>query len=147
MSKFLMLIGPAGSGKSTIAEQLREKEGFIIYSSDKIREELFGDESVQANHKLVFDTLHSRIIKSLEKGESCIYDATNIRRDLREKFLHKISHISCEKTALVLTTPAERCLEQNRNRARYVPEDVILCMCKNIEYPTLEEGWTNIIFN
>lgn len=145
--KFIMLVGPAGSGKSTIAEQLREKEGFIIYSSDKIREELFGDEGIQTNHKLVFDTLHSRIIESLEKGENCIYDATNIRRDLREKFLHKISHISCEKTALVLTTSVEKCLEQNRNRARYVPEDVIQCMCKNIEYPTLEEGWTNIIFN
>ena len=40
-SLFIMLVGLAGSGKSTYAEQ-RQKEidGCIILSSDKIREEL-----------------------------------------------------------------------------------------------------------
>lgn len=42
MVEFIMLVGLPGSGKSTYAEKLKEK-GYIIHSSDAIREELTGD--------------------------------------------------------------------------------------------------------
>ena len=37
-----MLVGLSASGKSSIAKQL-ENNGYIIHSSDKIREEILGD--------------------------------------------------------------------------------------------------------
>lgn len=42
MTDFIMLVGLPGSGKSTYAEELK-REGYIIHSSDAIREELTGD--------------------------------------------------------------------------------------------------------
>ena len=46
INKFYMIVGIPGSGKSTIAEEIALKEPAIIVSSDVIRGDLYGDESV-----------------------------------------------------------------------------------------------------
>ena len=45
MNFFYMTVGCPASGKSTWAEQY--KDGFIIVSSDAIRADLYGDESIR----------------------------------------------------------------------------------------------------
>lgn len=71
----IRLTGREKADKSTWAEQLEGE----VSSSDAVRAELFGDESVQCNHKLVFDTLHKRIFDHIAKDETpAIYDATNL---------------------------------------------------------------------
>ena len=48
--KLEILIGIPGSGKSTYAKEEHESNSNSVYlSSDKIREELYGNESVQGN--------------------------------------------------------------------------------------------------
>ena len=76
MAKFIMLAGLPGSGKSTYAEELVRKEGFVVHSSDKIREEL-GDVNDQSKNEQVFTILHKRIKEDLRSGKNVIYDATN----------------------------------------------------------------------
>ena len=49
MANMIMMCGLPGSGKSTYAEKL-EEEGYIIHSSDKIREEL-GDVNDQSKNE------------------------------------------------------------------------------------------------
>ena len=51
--KFYMLVGVAGSGKSTLAAKIFQlidsSNKTVLLSSDVIREELYGDASVQDN--------------------------------------------------------------------------------------------------
>ena len=56
--KLEILIGLPGSGKSTYCKEKRELNSNSVYlSSDKIREELYGNESIQGNpaDKLFFE--------------------------------------------------------------------------------------------
>ena len=47
MPKLIMMVGVAGSGKSTVAMRYALTQSAIIYSSDAIRAELYGDENCQ----------------------------------------------------------------------------------------------------
>lgn len=90
MTEFIMLVGLPGSGKSTYAEKLK-KEGYMIHSSDAIREELTGDINSQDNNPEVFGVLHKRVKEDLKSGHSCVYNATNMSRKRRKAFLDEIS--------------------------------------------------------
>ena len=47
--------------------------------------------------------------------------------------------------AVVLATPIEKCLENNSNRDRQVPEQVIRGMANKFVFPSFEEGFDDII--
>lgn len=143
---FVMLVGLPGSGKSTRAERYREW-GYVIHSSDAIREELFGDAGEQTNAKMVFDVLHERVMNDLKSGKNVVYDATNVERYRRVEFLQKVAGLNVKglrKVCEYIDTPIDKCKERNRNRDRVVPEDVIDRMNEIMEYPNKSEGWDAI---
>ena len=79
--KLEILIGLPGSGKSTYCKEKRESNSNSVYlSSDKIREELYGNESIQGNPAEVFTLMQSRAIEALKNGIDVFYDATNLTR-------------------------------------------------------------------
>lgn len=143
MTEFIMLVGLPGCGKSTYAKKI-ETEGYVIHSSDAIREELFGDVNSQKDNTKVFDVLHKRIKDDLTKGISCVYDATNMSMKRRKAFLDEISKISCSKKCVLFVVPIEVCKEWNQKRERKVPNDVYDKMLKAFWVPAFYEGW-NII--
>lgn len=83
MAELIMMVGISASGKSTIAHELAEQERAKVFSSDDIREELWGDVSIQKNPQKVFNILHQRVINTLNEGKNCIYDATNLNSKRR----------------------------------------------------------------
>lgn len=147
MSKFYMLVGLPGSGKSYIAQELMEKDTNIqLFSSDKLREELWGDESIQGDNNKLFAELHNRIKECLASGNDCIYDATNISRKRRIAFLNQIKQYkNVEKVCILALTSIERCIKNNSLRERKVPEDVIRNMYLKFDVPSYTEGWDKII--
>jgi len=145
-SKFIMLVGIAGSGKSTVAEDLMKGRDDIDYiSSDAIREELTGDVNRQDINGEVFATMATRTKESLKNGRSVIYDATNISRKKRQGLLKQLPK-SVKKIAIYVATPYEEILIRNDGRDRKVPVDVIERMYKTMQIPIKSEGWDNIIF-
>lgn len=144
MSDMLMLVGLPASGKSKIAIKAHEMHGYVIHSSDKIREELYGDSNIQGNGDEVFNTLHNRIKNDLKNGLDVIYDACNINYKRRKVFLESLRKIECYKRAIYVATPYEKCLEQNNFRERKVPEEIIKRMYKNLYIPQYYEGWDEI---
>lgn len=120
MSALVMLMGLSGSGKSTLAEEYAKLSGGKVFSSDKIREELFGNENDQTHNGEVFNELHKRIKKALRKNEICIYDATNLNRNKRISFLRTLSDITCEKICMIVATPIEICIKRDQDRSRKV---------------------------
>ena len=143
MAKLIYLVGLPGSGKSTLANFYTVK-GYKVFSSDAIRAELYGDESVQDNPQKVFNLLHKRIKDALSAGENCIYDATNVKSKTRISFLNEIKNIPCTKECVIVWAPVEVCKERNAARDRKVPDYVIERMWKNFETPYYFEGWDEI---
>lgn len=140
MGKFIMLVGLPGSGKSTFAETL----GYTIFSSDKLRKELWGDESIQGDKTELFTELHRRIKEALKNGEDCVYDATNINAKRRTAFLNEIKNIKCEKICATIITDFDLCVQRNEHRDRKVPYEVIRRMYLTFDIPQFREGWDDI---
>lgn len=142
--KFIMMVGLQGSGKSTLAKKIAEKENAVILSSDRIRNELYGDESIQTDPNKVFGLMHSRTKDALSKGQSVIYDATNVSVKSRRSIMQKISNFDIEKEAVVVARPYEDCLKMNSQRERVVPEYAIERTYKSFQMPYYFEGFTKI---
>lgn len=140
-SNLFMFIGLPGSGKSQFAKKYAEEYNAIIHSSDNLREELFGDVNCQDKNDILFNTLHKRIKEDLSSGKNVIYDACNISSKRRHAFLKELKNISCLKTAVIIATPFEECIERDKNRDRSVGEDVIKQMYLNWQPPHWFEGW------
>ena len=146
MSKpiFTMMCGLVASGKSYYATRLTEEINATVFSSDALREEMFGDINDQDHNSEVFEELHKRIKDCLKSGKNAIYDATNISSKKRRAFIQELSKIDCEKRCVIMATPYEQCLVNNSARDRKVPEEVIDRMYRNWNTPYWFEGWGNI---
>lgn len=141
---FTMLVGLPGSGKSVEAQKISEQTNATIFSSDSLREELFGDVNHQADNTKLFEELHRRIKTCLNEGKSAIYDACNISYKRRMAFLSELKNIPCEKICVLMATPYEECLKRNAEREHKIPEHVIEKMYKNFDVPYWYEGWSQI---
>ena len=144
MSKFIMLCGLPASGKSTYAKEIAKQENANIHSSDNMRRILFGDENANDKNEEVFSMLHKQIKLDLIDNKNVVYDATNINYKRRKAFIEELKNIECEKICILMATPYEKCLEQNKLRDRQVPEDVIKNMYLNFYIPQYYEGWDEI---
>lgn len=109
MTKFFMCIGLPASGKSEQTKKLAVEYDAEVFSSDSLREEMFGDVNHQADNDTLFKELHKRIRECLTSGKSAIYDATNISYKRRMEFLKSLNKIPCEKIAVLMATPYEVC--------------------------------------
>ena len=130
MVKLYVMSGVAGSGKSTIAETIA-KDGAIIVSSDKIRENLFAtlDESVQnkEHNRKVFEELYKQVQENLEKQRDVIIDATNLSQKKRMYIYERFKDMVDETTILSTFENLDTLYERNRNRPlnKMVPDDVV----------------------
>lgn len=150
-NRFVMLIGIAGSGKTTYAYRFRDclcdsRERATIFSSDDIREEFYGDASIQGDNTSIFGELNARTLHHLSDGYTAIYDATNLNKKRRVQLLQKVYSIdpSIERICIVFQTPPKTCIARNQLRERVVPEEVIKRQYHQFEYPTYDEGWHKI---
>ena len=141
----IMLIGIPASGKSYIADYLKNKNT-VVHSSDTLRQELYGDENTQEHNADLFVELHRRIKNDLIGGKDVVYDATNISKKRRTAFIEELKNISCEKVCICVMTPYELCLKYNSLRERKVPEEVIKRMYMNWNPPSLAEGFNEIYY-
>ena len=142
--KMIMMCGLVGSGKTVKAQELAEQYNATVFSSDALREELFGNVNDQSHNQELFVELHKRIKECLRAGHSAIYDATNISYKKRMAFLAELKNIPSEKICVLMATPYEECLKRNVERERKVPEYVIKRMYMNFNIPYWYEGWDDI---
>lgn len=143
MSKNVLIVlgGLPASGKSTYAEMLVESGVFCSVCPDKIRGELYGDESIQGDGKQVFDIAHHRIKELGKGGNNVIFDATNINRSRRRKFVAEMRPYFDIIIFKWFSTPYYICDQRNQARARKVPNEILLRMRDNFQQPSMEEGW------
>ena len=145
--ELILLVGICGSGKTTYAEKyIKEHFDTIHLSSDKIREELWGNEAIQGDNNEVFSLMQSRAIEALNNGQSVVYDATNITRKDRAYIISQ-----CPKfvkiEAHIIWAPIETCIERDASRDRTVGKAVIDRMLKRFQAPYYDEGINEIVLS
>jgi predicted kinase len=134
-----LLVGVPGSGKTTYAKNYIEKNPAIHLSSDTIRKELYGDESIQGNPAEVFSLMQERAISALYYGCNVLYDATNITRKDRASIIGICPKFT-KVEAHIVWAPIETCIERDIKRERTVGKAVIDKMLKRFQAPYYDEG-------
>lgn len=138
--KLILLVGIPGSGKTTYAKKYMEQEANTIHlSSDLIRAELYGDESIQGDPAEVFSLMQKRAVEALNEGCNVIYDATNITRKDRASIIGvcpKFVNIQCH----IIWAPIEVCIQRDATRNRTVGKEVTDKILKRFQAPYYDEG-------
>ena len=137
----IVCCGLPASGKSTYAEMLVTSGVFCSVCPDKIRGELYGDESIQGDGKQVFDIAHHRIKELGKGGNNVVFDATNVDRKTRTELVKQMRPYFDVLICKWFSTPIELCLKRNQRRERQVPKIVIWNMADRLRAPMIEEGW------
>lgn len=144
MTKLIMTIGIPGSGKSSLARYLVKKyPQWRLISSDTIRAELFGNESIQGPWLLVWRRIEEQFRTGVQEAPVTIYDATNAARKQRKEAIALARSTGFTYIVGVwLNPPLSLCLARNKRRSRTVPEDIILRMYRQLQDapPTLADG-------
>lgn len=146
MSKFIMLIGIPGSGKTTYSKELAVKYNAKVISTDKVRQTYVG-----IDEKEVFPTVYRLCSEELKNGLNVILDATHITPKVRKRTFDTLDQhgVSYEKVAYYFDTPVEVCLKRVEKRNQdpnelFLPLEVIESYGNNIIVPTKEEGFSEI---
>lgn len=138
--KLILLVGIPGSGKTTYAKKYTEEYINTIHlSSDKIREELWGNEAIQGDNNEVFSLMQSRAIEALNNGQSVIYDATNVTRKDRSYIIALCPKFTKIEAHIIWAT-IETCIKRDAVRERTVGKEVIDKMLKRFQAPYYDEG-------
>jgi protein phosphatase len=111
----VMLIGVAGSGKTTFARQHFERAEIV--SSDAMRALVAGDPNDQAATDDAFELLHRVVEKRMRRGLLTVVDATNVESWARQPLLDVAWRARRPAIAIVLDPGLEVALERNALRA------------------------------
>jgi predicted kinase len=139
-----MLIGPPGSGKTTLARQMQHSiPSSRLVSTDQIRHNLYGNEAIQGHWPDVERVVLQQINEALNQGVSVIYDATNASRGWRMGLLQKLARPNVAWVGWQLTTPLKTCHQWNQTRQRAVDKTVINTMARSLKQfpPVPGEGF------
>ena len=150
MPKLIIIVGISGSGKSTFIKHtlLNQYLNACVVSSDAIREEMFGDESIQKDPEKVFQEAYRRVKGFLTEGKDVILDATNLSRKARRNVLNqcRVRGVEIQRECYVILAPPNMAIENQRSRERKTPQDVIYRQMSGFFMPELHEGFDKIVF-
>jgi len=145
-----MLCGIPASGKSTVVEAIskmlfKRKEKYAVICPDTIRAEIGEGEHDQTVNTEVFQLVNTRIMDSLSRGLTVIYDATNTTKKARKSYLKITNSKNIPIIAVWVDTKVSTALKQNRMRSRNVPEHIIKRFHIKFTPPTIGEGFDGVL--
>lgn len=159
MSKeIVVLIGVAGSGKSTIREKLlAENPDYVVYSHDDLRAEFFakrnaryGDAREAFAYASANDREYDQYVKSilanlLKSGVSIIADSTNLNSKRRMKYVNAKYTYGYTLKAIVVNTPLQECIDRQVGRGdKAVPEHSVREQYSKIDLSDLRRYYSDI---
>ena len=120
----VVLVGPAGCGKSTFAA--RDFLPTQIVSSDQCRALVSDAEDDPRASRDAFALMHFIADKRLKRGRLTVADATNVTFEKREELLAIARRHRRPAVAIVFELPYQLCRERNAHReGRRVPPQAV----------------------
>lgn len=152
MSTLYVLVGVPGSGKSTwIAHQSFDWDNSVIVSTDNFVEQYA--RSVGKTYNEVFQEYMPTAVEKMaaqartafDKNKIVIWDQTSTTVKTRARKL-RMAPKHYKKIAVVFETPPPAIHEKFLDRpGKSIPTEVMRNMINHFEYPTLEEGFDQVI--
>ncbi len=120
----VVLVGAAGSGKTTLAARLFAPDR--VLSSDAYRARIAGDEADQRVSRAAFRWLHRDLEHRLAARLTTVVDATNATAFARRSLVRIAARHGVPAVAIVLDLPRDLVLSRNATRdGRTVPEAAV----------------------
>jgi len=141
----IVMIGLAGSGKSTWARQVFPH--LRVLSSDDMRETLTDDATHHGCSKDAFRMLRELATLRLRYGRPVVVDATNLQNYARQPWLELAANQDVPAIAVWLDVDAEVAIARQHARERKVPSKAIRRQAENLEGlhdALLKERWSGI---
>lgn len=142
----IVLVGPAGSGKSTWAK--RHYDRVHVLASDDMRALITDDANHQRSSADAFRLLEEVARARLKFGRLVVIDATNVTPEARRQWTKLAVEHDVPSMAVWMDTPMEECIRRQQMRERVVPEHVIERQTKaveGIEERLLDEPWSAVV--
>ena len=118
----LILCGPAGAGKSSIAQRLVEElDDARLISSDRFK-------------RRAYDRIMKEVGERLGKQEYLVIDATFYKKRWRDRLI-EIAGDEEKVVTVFIECSLETCLKRNRDRDTPIPEAAIHIIWKGFEKP------------
>lgn len=133
----IMMCGLPGSGKDTY---IKNKLALPMLSLDNIRRENNIDPADKKKNSLTIKLAEEKVKEFLRAKKSFVFNATNVNRNLRSKWLSMFNNYGAKIKIIYLEVPFKKLLFQNKNRQYVVPENVIEKMLDQLEIPSYDEA-------
>lgn len=153
MPNLYMLIGVPGSGKSTwIANQMFDWNNTVVASTDNYIDRKAKEQGSTYNDMFkgeignATDHMNNNIGDAIKNGYNIVWDQTNTSAKARKNKLRMIPD-DYKKIAVFFPVPEEQELSKRlSNRpGKNIPGDVMKSMIANLQEPSKEEGFDDII--
>lgn len=136
-----MLSGLPGSGKDTWLA--RHRGDLPVVSLDDIRADL--EVEPTDNQGEVVQFARERCREFLRSKTPFAFNATNLLKQTRQRWIDLFSDYNARIELVYVEPPFDRLLQQNKRRAKPVPEDVVRKLAGKCEPPTWTEAHTLIV--
>ena len=134
--EFVLLVGLPGTGKDTYIKQYLSH--LPVVSLDAIRTDLTIDWT--DNQEPVLEVAREQTRGYLRRGESVVWNATNLSRDLRGKRVRFADDYRARVRIVYVEASAAIQRRQNRSRPERVPESAMERMYRQWQIPDLTEA-------
>ena len=150
MSKCFILIGAPGVGKTTWITN--NEVAMYTHSTDDIIQhicDLFSqtyDSSFKDLIGFAEQVFWQDIDRAAADSEDIYVDRTNMSVKSRKRIIDRLKNKGYKFYAVVFNPPEENEWKRrlNSRKGKSIPQDVINSMLKNFEYPTYDEGFSEI---
>ena len=145
------MMGIPGSGKSTVADDIKRRYNAIRINPDEIRRMLTGDPNSQDQNAEVFSIAHRSTEANLRQGNHVIFDATNTTPQARSTLTRIADKAGAKKHLHVVNPGLGVASQRNRDRSeRVVPQEILDRMHQEVLDSTESipnEGWHEITYH
>ena len=131
MKTLYVMCGASGSGKTTLSKKLEKEYGAIRLSGDEL--------------KLRPKRLVPLIVETLFSNNIVVVDYLCTTLKARLNLLDAIKDIECKKILVFVNTSLEECIRRILLKENPLAIYMIESIHDSLEYPTLEEGWNEIV--
>jgi len=118
----LVLVGPSGAGKTTIAEKLTDTNDQVV-STDALRARLAGDPSAIEANGVAKQILTQIVDYRASHDRTTVVDTTALQAPWRRTLAHAAAE--SRLWALIVEASLEACLTRQKDRDPQVPEEAV----------------------